>query len=212
MWCMKTLGLKEITFLKEKIAELEMHLQSNMTVARFDTFILTATLIAVEIDKIKPNSTLEKFVNNKELLQSRKRSKAYQILNVLKNNVQDVETTFFIENAKKYKENSNGYSHKTVVSVEKLEILKLQLDLTKQKGFYLMYQNKVKVAIQEDILTVAAHIIQELGHTKDLVYQVMKKFKGLEEFKDLDYVTKTEELVIAECYTLLFETLIDLRY
>lgn len=201
---MKTLSLRDITYLKGKIADLEVQLQSNMNSQRFESFILTATLVACEIDKLDPDSALEQFVNNKNILQSRKRNRAYQILNVLKNHVEDIEKSFRIENSNR--------SCRSNICVERLDVLKLQLDLAKQKGFYLMYQNKEKVSIQEDVLIVTAHIIQELGCTEDLVYQVMKKFKGIKEFKGLDYVTKTEELIIAECYALLFETLIDLNY
>lgn len=200
---MKTLSSRDITFLKGKIAELEVQLQSHMNAQRFESFILTATLIAIKIDELNPDTTLEQYVKDKSVLQSRKRNIAFQIFKVLKNHAEDIENSFLIERSGNCKYNS---------FIEKLEIAKLQLDLTKQKGFYLMYQNKEKVAIQEDILTVAAHVIQELSCVDDLVYQIMKKFKGLEEFKDLDYVTKTEELIIAECYLLLFKTLIDLRY
>lgn len=206
---MKTLSSKDISYLKSKIAELEVFFQSNITAERFENFILTATLVACMIDELKPNSTLEQFVNNKDLLKSRKRNRAIQILKVLKNNVESLEASFLIENLKN-KERPDEAISKSDTFIEKLEILKLQFDLTKQKGFYLMYHNKEKVSIQEDLLIVAAHIIQELGYSKDLVFQVIKKFKGLDEYKDFDYVTKTEEIVIAECYKLLFETLIDL--
>lgn len=208
---MKTSGLRDITYLKNKIAELDVCLQSRITSQNFESFILTATLVACKIDALKPNSALEQYVSNKNFLQSRKRNRAIQIFKVLKNSVEDIETSFLIEETKKNQEVGNDCC-KSNKGIEKLDLLKLQLDLAKQKGFYLMYHNKEKVAIQEEILTVAAHVVQELGCVDDLVYHVMKKFKTLEDFKDLDYVTTTEELIISECYTVLFKTLIDLRY
>lgn len=210
---MKTLSSKEIIFLKGKLYELELFLQNRLTARKFEQFIETAQLVACKIDIYNPDFSLEWYIQDRLSTSIVNKIKAQQIYKKISDGLKALEACFETDALKENNEKPEiGCKEYNFFDLVKLEILKLQLDLAKQKGFYLMLQNKEKVAIQEDILIVAAHVIQELGYTKDLVFRIMKKFRSLEEYKDLEYVTKTEELVITECYSLLFETLIDLSY
>ena len=88
----------------------------------------------------------------------------------------------------------------------------MQLDLAKQRGFYKLSADKSKVKSQEDILIIAAQIVQELSYETTIVPRVISKFQSIKEYENLPEVTDIEEAVIEECYQIVFECLLDLNY
>ncbi|MBQ9097507.1 MAG: hypothetical protein IJY55_03840 [Clostridia bacterium] len=159
--------------------------------------------IANKFDEIYENKETSSYIEKKIDCSCKNRNKMLGIIDFFNRHMQIIENKFEI-----YKSSSADSSNDKKIC--KLDVLKLQLELSKQKGFYLMFKEKSKIVVQEDLLIVFAQVVQELNKKRDFVVNVMHLLKGLKEFSQLDYVTNMEEQIIASCYSLLYEELLNI--
>lgn len=214
---MKTLSSKKIRQMTSDLQAIEMALSEIVTADKFEHYSNIAINLALEIELIQECDHLSekvKAIQDKGQTDTRKGHHLRKMYSLLAPKV-----GYLIQKAEQenppikdglfYSYEDKGFRN---ASIERLEALKLQLELSVQKGFYLMQTSKTKVKAQEDILVIAAQIIQEISYETDLVRQIVLRFQGLRECENLSCVTDKEEAVIAECYVLLLESLLNLNY
>lgn len=213
---MKSLNSKLIRQLLSDIEKIEMGLNETVSTDRFDDYANVAIGIAEVIEGAGVSEGIVERVKElkaKGLREMKKRHYLSKMYVLLKPKVEYLRQKEERDNPPKnellYSFEDKGFRNS---SIERLEALKLQLQLATQKGFYLLQKEKSKVKAQEDILIIAAQIIQELAYEDSLVQQVISKFQSIKDYETVSYVTDTEEQVIESCYVLLFEKLLDLNY
>ena len=214
---MKGLTPKDMRQMTSNLQSIEMALSEVVNAERFDYYSKIALDLADEIERTQECcglSTKLKELQSKGKVDTRKGQYLRRMYSLLAPKVEFLQHQTEKENPPLKKKLFYSYESKGFrnASIERLEALKLQLELSTQKGFYLMQASKAKVKAQEDILIIAAQIIQELSYETELVKQVILKFQGLKEFENIPCVTEKEEAVIAECYVLLLDSLLNLNY
>lgn len=200
---MKMLNQTQIILLKGRIDTLSSYTSSNITKSKYEEMIALSLEIANKFDEIYENKETSSYIEKKIDCSCKNRNKMLGIIDFFNRHMQIIENKFEI-----YKSSSADSSNDKKIC--KLDVLKLQLELSKQKGFYLMFKEKSKIMVQEDMLIVFAHVVQELNKKRDFVVNIMHLLKGLKDFSHLDYVTNMEEQIIASCYSLLYEELLNI--
>lgn len=214
---METLTLKKARQIEADLQIIEIGLLETVTADKFHNLSDRAIGIATAIEEIQRYKGLtERIVElqSKGLADVKKKYYLKKIYSLLAPKVELVKQKAERDNPPTKDELLFSYESKGFrnASIERLEALKLQMELATQKGFYLMQKDKQKVKAQEDILIIAAQIIQELSFETDLVKQIILNFQSIREFEKTPYVTETEEMVIGSCYVLLLEALLNLNY
>lgn len=214
---MDNLNVKKVRQALIDMEQIEFGLSETVSADRFDNFSNLAIGISEVIEEFNVSTgVVDKIVELKDRGLNDVKKKYYlnKMYAFLKPKVEYLKQKVDRESPALKDELLYSYENKGFknASIERLEALKLQLELASQRGFYLVQTDKKKVKAQEEILIIAAQIIQELSYETSLVQQIITKFHGLKEFEDYPYVTDIEESVIASCYVLLFESLLDLNY
>lgn len=214
---MKDLTPKKLRQMSSDLQAIEIGLSEIVTADRFEYYTSIAVALALDIEQVQECCGLSKTLKElqaKGQVDTRKGHYLKRMYSLLAPKVEYLRQRVERENPPVKDEMFYSYESKGFrnASIERLEALKLQMELSTQKGFYLMQTNKAKVKAQEDILVIAAQIIQELSYETDLVKQVILKFQELKEFEGVSCVTDKEEAVIASCYVLLLDSLLNLNY
>lgn len=214
---MERLSGKQIRQLKESLEKIQIGLQSVVSAEKFEDYSGIALFIARVLDSVQDRQDLTvriQALRDKGIVDVKKKYYLKKMLGLLEPKVEllldEIEQNDpMLKNDLIHCYEDRGFRNS---SIERLEALKLQLELATQKGFYSLSKDKLKVKAQEDILLISAQIIQELSYETDLVAQVMQNFQKVKEFENIPFVTETEEAAIANCYILLFESLLNLNY
>lgn len=214
---MENLSNKRVRQIAEDMERIELGLMETVTADKFENYSNLAIDMSQVIEEVLNSHGLVERITElktKGLEDVKKRYYLKKMHYLLNPKVELLKQKMERENPPMKDELLYSYENKGFrnASIERLEALKLQLELSTQKGFYLMQSNKNKVKAQEDILIIAAQIIQELSYETDLVKQIITKFQGLREYENISYVTESEEATIASCYVLLLESLLNLNY
>lgn len=208
--------IKQVKALSDELEYLNTALGITVTSKKYEDFSQVAFDIADQLDLLNSTNVIRgqiEEIYSKGLVACKKRHYVEKMVDTLSPKVE-----LWVQKAKRENPNIDsllyGYESKGFrnASIERLEALKLQLNLVEQRGFYALSKEKAKVKLQEDILLMAAELIQELSYQDGLVNLIIDNFKKIEDYAGYDYVTKPEEDTITLCYSVLLNSLIDLNY
>ncbi len=193
----------ELIAIESKICELQAITTNYITKKIYEELVVLCFEIARLFDNVLQNNESTAYVQMRIDKKGSNRKRIQSILGYFERQHSILES--------KLKANyPQVVNDETVCSLSKIELLKIQMDLVKQQGFYLMFKDKTKVNVQADILIVAGNMVQEISGNKILLKAILEKLNGLKAYTDYDYVTETEENIISYCFDLIQDELLSL--